>query len=31
MGRPDRHSVAVIGDGALPSGIVFEAFNHASG
>ena len=30
-GRPDRHSVAVIGDGALPSGIVFEAFNHASG
>jgi len=31
MGRPDRHSVAVIGDGALPSGIVFEAFNHAGG
>ena len=31
MGRPHRHSVAVIGDGALPSGIVFEAFNHASG
>ncbi|MGC8640114.1 MAG: 1-deoxy-D-xylulose-5-phosphate synthase [Isosphaeraceae bacterium] len=31
MGRPERHSVAVIGDGALPSGIVFEAFNHASG
>jgi 1-deoxy-D-xylulose-5-phosphate synthase len=30
-GRPDRHSVAVIGDGALPSGIVFEAFNHAGG
>ena len=23
--------MAVIGDGALPSGIVFEAFNHASG
>ena len=31
MGRPHRHSVAVIGDGALPSGIVFEAFNDASG
>jgi 1-deoxy-D-xylulose-5-phosphate synthase len=31
MRRPSRHSVAVIGDGALPSGIVFEAFNHASG
>lgn len=31
MGRPERHSVAVIGDGALPSGVVFEAFNHASG
>ena len=31
LGRPERHSVAVIGDGALPSGIVFEAFNHASG
>jgi len=30
-GSPDRHAVAVIGDGALPSGIVFEAFNHASG
>lgn len=26
-----RHSVAVIGDGALPSGIVFEALNNASG
>src|SRR5215475_1533761 len=25
----DRHSVAVIGDGALPSGIVFEALNNA--
>jgi 1-deoxy-D-xylulose-5-phosphate synthase len=24
-----RHSVAVIGDGALPSGIVFEALNNA--
>ena len=30
-GHPERHSVAVIGDGALPSGIVFEAFNHAAG
>src|SRR5688500_7720905 len=26
-----RKSVAVIGDGALPSGIVFEAFNNAAG
>src|SRR3954464_5354036 len=31
MGRGDRHSVAVIGDGALPSGIVFEALNNAGG
>src|SRR5271166_1541694 len=30
MGRPHRHSVAVIGDGALPSGVVFEALNDAS-
>jgi 1-deoxy-D-xylulose-5-phosphate synthase len=30
-GHPDRHSVAVIGDGALPSGIVFEALNNAGG
>jgi 1-deoxy-D-xylulose-5-phosphate synthase len=29
MGHPEKHSVAVIGDGALPSGIVFEAFNNA--
>lgn len=29
MGQPDRHSVAVVGDGALPSGIVFEALNNA--
>ncbi|HZZ81629.1 MAG TPA: 1-deoxy-D-xylulose-5-phosphate synthase [Gemmataceae bacterium] len=29
MGRQDRHSVAVCGDGALPSGIVFEALNNA--
>jgi 1-deoxy-D-xylulose-5-phosphate synthase len=31
QGRDDRHSVAVIGDGALPSGIVFEALNNAGG
>ena len=31
MGRPERHSVAVIGDGAFPSGIVFEALNNAAG
>jgi 1-deoxy-D-xylulose-5-phosphate synthase len=31
LGRPERHSVAVIGDGALPSGIVFEALNNAGG
>jgi 1-deoxy-D-xylulose-5-phosphate synthase len=29
LGRDDGHSVAVIGDGALPSGIVFEALNNA--
>src|SRR5579863_8812100 len=28
-GAGQRHSVAVVGDGALPSGIVFEGFNHA--
>jgi 1-deoxy-D-xylulose-5-phosphate synthase len=28
-GQEDRHSVAVIGDGAFPSGIVFEALNNA--
>src|SRR5688572_32597628 len=29
--RPDegRHAVAVIGDGAFPSGVVFEALNNA--
>jgi len=27
----DRHSVAVIGDGAFPSGIVYEAMNNAGG
>lgn len=30
-GEPERRSVAVIGDGALPSGIVFEALNNAGG
>src|SRR3974390_3197649 len=29
VGRPDHYSVAVVGDGALPSGIVFEALNNA--
>ncbi|MEZ6140744.1 MAG: 1-deoxy-D-xylulose-5-phosphate synthase [Zavarzinella sp.] len=31
LGHTDRHSIAVIGDGALVSGIVFEAFNNISG
>jgi 1-deoxy-D-xylulose-5-phosphate synthase len=31
LGEPQRHSVAVIGDGAFPSGIVFEAMNNAAG
>lgn len=30
-GNGDAHSVAVVGDGALPSGIVFEALNNAGG
>ena len=30
-GGEDRHTFAVIGDGALASGTVFEAFNHAGG
>lgn len=29
-GRP-RHVVAVVGDGAFPCGLVFEAMNHAGG
>ncbi len=29
LGHPERHSVAVVGDGAFPSGIVFEALNNA--
>jgi 1-deoxy-D-xylulose-5-phosphate synthase len=31
LGDPQRHAVAVIGDGALPSGIAFEALNNAGG
>ncbi len=31
QGEQDRHAVAVIGDGAFVSGIVFEALNNISG
>ena len=31
LGANDRHSVAVIGDGAFPSGIVYEAMNNVGG
>src|SRR5579871_6873367 len=31
IGEGGRRAVAVIGDGALPSGIVFEAMNNAAG
>lgn len=31
LGQADRRAVAVVGDGALPSGIVFEAMNNAVG
>ena len=31
LGQGDRHAVAVVGDGALPSGIVYEALNNAGG
>ncbi len=31
LGQTDRHAVAVIGDGAFPSGIVYEAMNNAGG
>jgi 1-deoxy-D-xylulose-5-phosphate synthase len=33
LARPedDRHCVAVIGDGAFPSGVVYEAMNNAGG
>jgi 1-deoxy-D-xylulose-5-phosphate synthase len=30
-GQADRKAIAVIGDGAFPSGMVFEAMNNASG
>jgi len=30
-GHQQRHSVAVIGDGAFPSGVVYEALNNAGG
>ena len=30
LGQAGRKSVAVIGDGALPSGVVFEAMNNAA-
>ena len=30
-GEKDRHTVAVIGDGALTAGMAFEALNHAGG
>jgi 1-deoxy-D-xylulose-5-phosphate synthase len=30
-GQQDRRAVAVIGDGAFPSGIVYEAMNNAGG
>jgi 1-deoxy-D-xylulose-5-phosphate synthase len=31
LGHTDRKAVAVLGDGALPSGIVFEALNNIGG
>jgi 1-deoxy-D-xylulose-5-phosphate synthase len=31
LGHDDRFSVVVIGDGALPSGIAYEALNNAGG
>ena len=31
LGHDDRRAVAVIGDGAFPSGIVYEAMNNAGG
>jgi len=31
QGESDRHTVVVIGDGALPSGIAYEAMNNAGG
>ena len=31
IGVYDRYAIAVVGDGALPSGVVFEALNNAGG
>ncbi len=31
LGQGDRNAVAVIGDGAFPSGMVYEAMNNAGG
>lgn len=31
IGQSDRYSVAVVGDGALPCGMVYEAINNAAG
>lgn len=31
LGEEGRHAVAVIGDGAFPSGIVYEAMNNVTG
>ncbi len=31
LGNDDHRAVAVIGDGAFPSGVVFEAMNNAAG
>ena len=31
IGVHDRYAIAVVGDGALPSGVVFEALNNAGG
>lgn len=31
LNQDDRHAVAVIGDGAFPSGIVYEAMNNIGG
>ncbi len=31
IGQEDRYSVAIVGDGALPCGMVYEAMNNAAG
>lgn len=31
VGQSDRYSVAIVGDGALPCGMVYEAMNNAAG